>query len=163
MHCHGRFSGTRHALNNDVRPRRAADDDILLLLDCRNDLSQYRFLVFCEVLCQKFIIGDDIRVEEILQHILFDLVRPLAHQIHLIGSLGAYRISAGSHAALVIYRCNGRSPVQHHRLGTVLCNSDSSDIAGLLLSGDAIFKIDSPEVGLFSRLLIADQIVFIFL
>ena len=46
MHRHRRLSGASHALYDQIRLRGSADNEVLLLLDRRNDLTEHRFLFF---------------------------------------------------------------------------------------------------------------------
>ena len=77
MHRHRSLSGTGHPLNNEIYPGRLPDNGILLLLDGSNDLAQNRLFVSGQILGQQFIIGHHIRIKEVLQPVIFNLIGPL--------------------------------------------------------------------------------------
>ena len=81
VHRHRRLSGASHALYDQIRLRGSADNEVLLLLDRRNDLTEHRFFVLRQILCQQFIVRYHIGIKKVFQMVIFNLIRPLSFQI----------------------------------------------------------------------------------
>ena len=161
MHGHRRLSGSRHALYDQIRLRRTPDNEVLLLLNRRNDFTEYRFFVLRQILRQELIIRYHIRIKKVLQTVIFNFIRPLSLQINRKGSLRAHRIAARPGAVFIIDRGNRRPPVEHDRLRFLIGNTDASDVIRLWKRKPRILKINPPEIRLFSRLLEPCQAVLI--
>ena len=82
MHRHRRLSGASHALYDQIRLRGSADNEVLLLLDRRNDLTEHRFFVLRQILCQQLIVRYHIGIKKVFQMVIFNLIRPLSFQIN---------------------------------------------------------------------------------
>lgn len=129
-----------------------ADDFVLLLLDCGNDLAQHRLFVPRQIFCQQFIVGHHIRIVEVLQLIIFDLISALPRQGDVVFSLPLYGIRDIPQSGIVIYAGNGCSPVDDLRFCRVIRNDTSADIVDLVFFQFFVPEIDSAKVGLFPRL-----------
>ena len=116
MHGHRGFSGTGHSLNDDVRLRRGPDDRILFLLDRGDDLSQHRLFALGQILGEKLVVGHHIRIKEILQLVVFDLIGPFSFQVHLVSPVIFHLILTESRTVLVINGCHRSPPVNDNRL-----------------------------------------------
>ena len=92
MHGHCGLAGARRSLYDHVVLGLFADDFVLLLLDCGNDLAQHRLFVPRQIFCQQFIVGHHIRIVEVLQLIIFDLIGALPRQGDVVFSLPLYGI-----------------------------------------------------------------------
>ena len=82
VHRHRRLSGTSHALYDQICLRGSADNEVLLLLDRRNDLTEHRFFVLRQILCQQLIVRYHIGIKKVFQMVIFNLIRPLSFQIN---------------------------------------------------------------------------------
>ena len=82
VHRHRRLSRTSHALYDQIRLRGSADNEVLLLLDRRNDLTEHRFFVLRQILCQQLIVRYHIGIKKVFQMVIFNLIRPLSFQIN---------------------------------------------------------------------------------
>ena len=110
-----------------------ADDFVLLLLDCGNDLAQHRLFVPRQIFCQQFIVGHHIRIVEVLQLIIFNLIGALPRQGDIVFSLPLYGIRDIPQSGI--------------------------DIVDLVFFQFFVPEIDSAKVGLFPRLFRPAQIL----
>ena len=157
VHGYGCLSGSGNTLYNDVVIRRFTDDVVLLLLNRCDNFTQNCLLIFRKILCQKFIIGNDFRVEVIEQLSVVNLISSL--QIKTDGKLPAIRctIAAFSQSVFIIcirYRC---APVHDHLMRRILRNSSPADIQGFLLLKRLIQKINPSKIRLLCCLLVTHQ------
>ena len=88
VHRHCGLPGTRHTLNNQIGLRRSTNHQILFFLNGCNDLTKHCFFAFGKVFGQKFIICHHIRVKEVFQPVIFNLIRPFSFQIDRMRTLG---------------------------------------------------------------------------
>ena len=159
MHGHCGLAGARRSLYDHVVLGLFADDFVLLLLDCGNDLAQHRLFVPRQIFCQQFIVGHHIRIVEVLQLIIFDLISALPRQGDVVFSLPLYGIRDIPQSGIVIYAGNGCSPVDDLRFCRVIRNDTSADIVDLVFFQFFVPEIDSAKVGLFPRLFRPAQIL----
>ena len=159
MHGHRGLAGTRRSLHDHVVLGLFADDFVLLLLDRGNNLSQHRFFVPRQIFRQQFIVGHHIRIVEVLQFIIFDLIGALPRQGDVVFSLLLHGIRDIPQRGIVIYAGNGGSPVDDLGFRRIVSNNASSDIVDLVLFQLFVPEIDSAEIGLFPCLLRPAQIL----
>ena len=120
VHGHRGFSRSGNALHDHVVVRRTADDVILLLLNGGYDLTQHRLLVFGKVLCQQIVVSHHLRIIKIQKLSFLDLIGPLSLQVNFHPSAAGHRIAAFSQTVLIIGVGDGRSPVHHNPMGSIL-------------------------------------------
>ena len=128
VHRYCCFSRSGDTLHNQVHLRRSSDHCVLFLLDRGDDLTEYRAFISGKILCQQLIVCYHVRVKEIDQPVVRNLIGALPLQVDLAGTFIFYSISASPCCVLVIDRCDGGSPVDDYRFGSVSGNADASDI-----------------------------------
>ena len=152
MHGDRRLPAACHSLYNHAAVRRLADNIILFLLDCGDNLAEHGLLVFRQIFCQQLIVRDHLRIVEVNQPIPVYLVSALPLQINRILSSAWRKIAALSEPVFVIHIGNRRPPIHHKNMGRILHNTALSQIEGFLRTlapAVVLLNIDPPEIRLF--------------
>ena len=135
------------------------DHVVLLLLDRRDDLSQHRLFIPGKIPREQLIVRHYIRIIEILQPVVLDLIGALPGQMNLITPLPLDRVRHIPQRGSIVDACDRRTPVDHHRLIRILCDDGTPDIVGLLLSALFVGEVDPSKIGLLSRLYRSRQLL----
>ena len=128
VHRHSCLSGPGNALHDQVHFRGSADHCILLLLDRGDDLTEDRAFIPREILGQELVVSHHVRIKEVHQPVVSDLIGALALQIDLTGPFILYSITAVSGGVLIVNGCDGSAPVDDHGFKTVFRDADPAHI-----------------------------------
>ena len=158
---HGRLSRSGDALYDQVHFRRSPDDGILFLLDRGNDLPEDRTFIAGKIFCQELVVCHYVRVEEIDQAVVCDLVGPFAFQVDLAVPFILDCIAAVSDRVLVVNGRNRCAPVYDHGFGTAVGDTDPSYIVGLSIGDLRVLEVNAAEIRLQPRLPAAEQVPLI--
>ena len=130
MHRHRRFSRTRHALHDHAVIGRFPDNFVLLLLNCRDNLAQNCLFIFCKIPRQKLIVCHNFRIIIVDQLCILDLIRPFEQKLDLHLLTIRYGVAAFSQSVFIVGIGHRRTPVRHHLVGCILCDTAPPDIEG---------------------------------
>ena len=161
MHCHCCLPRTGRPLYDQVHLRGTADHCVLLFLDRGNDLTQDSAFVSCKIFREKFVICHNIRIIEIKEPVVGDLISAFALQVDLAAPLAFDCVTAAPHRIFIVYGRHGSAPVYDGRFGTVFRNAHTPYIIGFRAGKLRIAEIDPAEIRLSPCFPAADEISLI--
>ena len=118
---------------------------------------QAGLLIFGQVLGQDIIVGNGLGVKDILKLTIFNLIGPLQLQIDPHFFTLRRMVTGSAKSVFIINICHRRPPVNDNGMDDILKNAAPANVISLLCIRRLIMEIDTPEIGLFQRPLIARQ------